>query len=166
MTSFHIKNLFFLVAVFGFAMILGLPDRVIFAATTTPSTTTPEALVSFDFDDGFESAYKLALPIVNAAGFKATEYIITHKFTVKGYVTGEQVLDMQAKGNEIGAHTRTHPHIARLSDIDAWDQIEGSKEDLLNLGVTSVNTFAYPYGEVGSTTEVLVKNAGFIAARR
>jgi peptidoglycan/xylan/chitin deacetylase (PgdA/CDA1 family) len=80
-------------------------------------------------------------------------------------MTSQEVLAMQTAGDEIGAHTQTHPHLADLSLALAQKEIEGSKQDLLSMGITSVATFAYPYGSHNTDVEQLVKNAGFIDAR-
>jgi peptidoglycan/xylan/chitin deacetylase (PgdA/CDA1 family) len=122
-------------------------------------------IISLDFDDGFESAYQLAEPIIHAAGYRTTQYIITHALGEKNYMTVQQVLAMQAAGDEIGAHTQTHPHLTDIPLAQAQTEITGSKQDLLDMGVTSVTTFAYPYGSHNAAIEGLVKNAGFIDAR-
>lgn len=72
-------------------------------------------MVTLSFNDGYASAYKYGLLIVDAAGLKCTDYIITLAISEPGYVTKEEVLAMQAKGHEIGAHTRTHPHLPEFN---------------------------------------------------
>ncbi len=121
-------------------------------------------MLSFNFDDGLLSAYEKGLPIFNKAGFKTTQYIITQAFSKVNYVNKQQVLEMSAEGHEIGAHTRTHPHLTTLSEAAAQDEIIGSKQDLIDMGITPT-TFAYPYGDENPTVENLVKQAGFAGAR-
>jgi peptidoglycan/xylan/chitin deacetylase (PgdA/CDA1 family) len=64
----------------------------------------------------------------------------------------------------IGAHTRTHPVLARLSDDAARAEVVGSKEwleDVLNEPVTA---FSYPYGgsdHYGRNAVEIVRAAGF-----
>jgi peptidoglycan/xylan/chitin deacetylase (PgdA/CDA1 family) len=123
--------------------------------------------VSINFDDGWLSVYQNAIPILNAAGFKSNQYITTDYLTPNypGYVKPEQVLAMQSQGHVIGAHTRSHPDLTSLTTEQARQEIAGSRSDLLNIGATPVNTFAYPLGAYNSTIQQLVREAGFTGAR-
>jgi peptidoglycan/xylan/chitin deacetylase (PgdA/CDA1 family) len=71
---------------------------------------------------------------------------------------------MQAMGHEKGSHSRTHADLT-LPGTDLVSEIVGSKQDLLNIGVTSVSSFAYPYGSVNDIAKTAVKNAGYSSAR-
>ncbi len=122
-------------------------------------------MVSLNFDDGTRSTYENGLPILNKAGLKSTQYIITGRFNFPGYVNANEVLAMQAAGHEIGAHTRTHPDLTTLTVDQMRNEIAGSKADLLAIGVTSVETFAYPFGGYNDTVVQVVKDAGFLGAR-
>jgi len=137
------------------------------AAPSTPPVhiAQPSALISINFDDGYTSAYEIGLPLVEAAGYKVTEFIITGKLGMPTYVTSAQVLDEESRGHEIQAHTRTHPHLSTLTDAQQQDEIEGSKDDLTMLLRHAPTLFAYPYGDFNSTTLTLVQQDGFAAAR-
>jgi len=132
--------------------------------TGSPSPVTPRGVVSIDFDDGDESGYVNGLPIVQAAGFKTTQFIVTKHLDTPGYVTTGQVLAMQDSGHEIGAHTRTHLPLSTLTAAQQQDEIVGSLTDLKTLGVNATS-FAYPYGEYNDTTLSIVGDAGFLSAR-
>jgi peptidoglycan/xylan/chitin deacetylase (PgdA/CDA1 family) len=121
-------------------------------------------VVSLNFDDGYESAYVNGLPMVEAAGFKTTQFIITKRLDTAGYLTTGQVLAMQNSGHETGAHTRTHPHLSTLTAARQQDEIVGSLTDLEAIGVTPIS-FAYPYGDYDDTTLSIVGSAGFLDAR-
>jgi peptidoglycan/xylan/chitin deacetylase (PgdA/CDA1 family) len=123
-------------------------------------------MISLNFDDGWLSAYNNALPILNKAGLKSTQYIIGEGLSDPyNYVNASQVLTMQSTGHEIGAHSRTHADLIGLSASQLQSEINGSKQDLLEIGVNQVNTFAYPFGDVNSTVETATRNAGFTSAR-
>ncbi len=138
----------------------GLPQSQLDTATTI----TNGPIISIDFDDGFISEYNNALSIINGAGFPTTQYIITGFLTREGRVNKQQILAMQAAGNEIGAHTRTHPYLAKIPEAQARDEICGSKKDLIAIGITP-KTLAYPEGNFDPTVENIVKQAGFLGAR-
>ncbi|RJQ31527.1 hypothetical protein C4572_02290 [Candidatus Parcubacteria bacterium] len=130
------------------------------------SSPAPSGLVSLNFDDGWITTYQNALPILNAAGLKSTQYISSGRFDFSTYVNIDQMLDMQAKGHEIGSHTKTHANLTILSTEEMRDEIIGSKEDLLAAGVNSVTTFAYPFGAYNESVVAVVEEAGYKGARR
>jgi peptidoglycan/xylan/chitin deacetylase (PgdA/CDA1 family) len=58
-----------------------------------------------------------------------------------------QVKALRQGGMQIGAHTLTHPILARISDEEARDEMQGSKTFLENLLGEEVPLFAYPNGK-------------------
>jgi peptidoglycan/xylan/chitin deacetylase (PgdA/CDA1 family) len=123
-----------------------------------------EGMVSLNFDDGLLSIYNNALPVLNQYGLKSTQYINSGKFGNRDFVTAAQVIEMQNQGHEIGAHTRNHVDLTTLSESQMRDEIIGNLNDLRNIGA-NVTTFAYPFGAYNSTTDRIVREAGFIGAR-
>ena len=160
-------TVFHLIAQTGYLIV----DDASLSKTTSPTNNTnafSEGLVSLNFDDGYKITFTNALPILNKAGLKSTQYVISG--TLNGsygpsYVTAADVLTMQAQGHEIGAHTQTHPHLPQLTNSQIIDEITGSRGDLLSIGVKNVDTFAYPFGEYNDFVVQTVKNAGFSGAR-
>ena len=74
----------------------------------------------------------------------------------------ERVRDLP--GVEIGAHTVTHPHVARLDADSAWAEISGSRARLEERLDISVRHFAFPYGQrvdCGPRDFAFVRDAGF-----
>ena len=121
--------------------------------------------MSINFDDGFESAFVNGMPIIDAAGLKTTQFLITQKLALVSYISGGQMLAMQANGHEIAAHTRTHPHLSTLTDAQQHDEIDGSLQDLrLDWGINAA-VFAYPYGDYNDSTLAIVRADGFNGAR-
>jgi len=117
-----------------------------------------EGFVSLNFDDGWLSQYEEAAPILAAAGLKATFYITTERLGQTNFMTADQVLGLYQSGHEIGAHTRTHPHLPLLTKDQMREEIVGSKRALQGLGVADVMTFSYPFGEWDTTSLRIVKN--------
>lgn len=139
------------------------------SSLSLPSTKKHEkGMVSLTFDDGWDSQYYNALPVLDAAGMKGTFYITSRQLKdngFDGFMTIFQVRDLAARGHEIGAHTRTHAHLPLISDENQRDEIFGSRNDLLSMNIGPILSFAYPYGEFNNTSERLVKEAGFSSAR-
>src|SRR5215475_3291679 len=155
-----------------FAQILLLPSLLLAGCSSAYDANQPplsgpptEGVVSINFDDGYESAYEIGLPIVEHAGFKTTQFIITKLVGTPTYVTMGQVLAMQNSGNEIGNHTRTHPNLAALTPAQQKDEIVGAEQDLINMGVTTPTSFAFPFGTHDDSTQSILIDAGFTAAR-
>jgi peptidoglycan/xylan/chitin deacetylase (PgdA/CDA1 family) len=131
----------------------------------TPVSPAMKGMASINFDDGFESAFVNGMPIVDAAGLKTTQFIITQKLDVAPHISVAQMLAMQANGHEIAAHTRTHPHLSTLTDAQQHDEIDGSLQDLrVNWGIEAA-VFAYPYGDYNDSTLAIVRADGFNGAR-
>ena len=83
-------------------------------------------------------------------------------------MSSDQVRALRRAGMQIGAHTRTHPILARIGEREAVAEIEGSKHDLQALLGEPVSLFAYPNGKPGADYRArhadLVRRAGFAAA--
>lgn len=122
-----------------------------------------EGRVSITFDDGFQSAYNI-LPILDKAGVRGTWYVITHMLNKQEYMSSEEVKRLAADGQEIGAHSQTHPHLPTLTLAQQEQEIGGSSTDLAALGVNA-KSFAYPYGEFNDSTVAALVHAGFQSAR-
>ncbi len=83
-------------------------------------------------------------------------------------MTSLQVQALRRAGMLIGAHTVSHPILARLEAGQALHEIEASKVFLEGLLGEPVNLFAYPNGKPGAdyspTTTDIVRRLGFHAA--
>ena len=129
-----------------------------------PFTISNHGLVSINFDDGYQSMYDNGLPILDAAGLKSTQYIITQQVGLDSYVTLDEVMQMYNNGHEIGVHTRTHPNLTTLTKAQMTDEIVGATQDIISWGITPT-TLAYPYGGYNPMVESVVKSAGLRGAR-
>lgn len=124
--------------------------------------------VTFSFDDGWLSQKTDALPKLISAGFKGTFYIVTHQMADQGFagfMSTADVKTLYADGEEIGAHTQTHPHLTTLSSAQQSAEIFGSQTDLINMNVGPITSFAYPYGEYNQTTLGLLRGSSLQNAR-
>ncbi len=57
-----------------------------------------------------------------------------------------QLSDLSSAGIEIGAHTRSHRDLRRLSTEEAHEEIAGSRTELEDRLGRPVESFAYPFG--------------------
>jgi len=129
-------------------------------------TKFSQGMVSLDFDDGSISEFTNGIPILNDAGFKSTQYIITdYVGTDSDYVTSSNILQMQTLGHEIQNHTKSHPYLTQLTQTQVTEEIMGAKSILLSLGVNQVTALSYPFGDHNDSIVNSVRNLGFSAAR-
>jgi peptidoglycan/xylan/chitin deacetylase (PgdA/CDA1 family) len=142
-------------------------DNVAITPSSASSGIFSTGAVTFRMDDGLGNQYSAAAPMLDAAGFKGTFYIVSRETADNGFpglMSKAQVQDLAARGHEIGAHTRTHAHLTRLTPQQQQDEIAGSRQDLLGWNVGPMLSFAYPYGEYDATTLQIVRDAGFTSA--
>ena len=83
-------------------------------------------------------------------------------------MTSAQVADLRAQGMVVGAHTASHPILARLSAPAAMSDITRGKARLEEILSEQVTLFAYPNGKPGEDylpgNVMQVRDAGFHAA--
>jgi peptidoglycan/xylan/chitin deacetylase (PgdA/CDA1 family) len=130
-------------------------------------TKFSQGMLSISFDDGEFSAYENTVSVLDPLGLKSTHFIVSDYLSdnFPGYIKPPEVLDLEARGHEIGAHTRSHPDLTTLTAAEMQNEIAGSKNDLLALGVKEVNAIAYPFGAYDQQVEDLVAQDGFLGAR-
>ncbi|MBE3598761.1 MAG: polysaccharide deacetylase family protein [Limnochordaceae bacterium] len=131
--------------------------------------------VAITFDDGYEELFRYAWPILRARHAPATIFVVAGLSAnrwerARGYprkpLLGDRELQrMVASGLvEVGSHTLTHPHLARIRPDQAWYEIHRSRELLETRIGRPVRLFSYPYGELDPTLRAMVEQAGYVAA--
>jgi peptidoglycan/xylan/chitin deacetylase (PgdA/CDA1 family) len=78
------------------------------------------------------------------------------------------VRTLHGAGMDIGAHTKTHPILTRLTQVEARREISASRDALRSIVGNDVPLFAYPNGKPGDDYAAehvrMVEEAGFSAA--
>ena len=140
-----------------------LPRIVEYLQTGQP---LPDRTVAITIDDAYLSVYEEAWPRLKALNmpftvFVATQYIDANRY---GYMSWDQIRELQAGGVTIGSQTRTHPHMHKISIERSKSEIaESNARFIAELGMRP-DLFAYPYGEYDMAVIEAVKQAGFTAA--
>lgn len=146
--------------------------RILFAQVISPvigvllrsrSSETSNGLrngiVSISFDDGLKSQFDYAFPLMKARRIKGTFYVTTDKIWDfshdPSYMSISELQNLEADGNEIGSHCRTHSRLTSLSDEQIHDDCKFSKEVLQSYGFLAEN-FAYPYGDTNEHVNSIV----------
>lgn len=128
-------------------------------------------------DDGYTDNLDNALPVLQQYGFSATCYAVSAapgnvnhwdtksvKAIRQPLMDAGQLLEWQAAGMEIGAHTRTHPHLTHSSDKALVEEIHTCKAELEDILGREVTQFCYPYGDHDERVVAAVRDAGFTDA--
>ena len=124
----------------------------------------PEKPIILTFDDGYDNNYTEMLPILEAHGMKAVVYVITNEIGKEGYLTLEQIKDMQRRGLEIGSHTADHIPLVMLDEEILLNQVRYSKIFLEWSGLETIYSFSYPNGEYNLELAKLVQREGYLTA--
>jgi peptidoglycan/xylan/chitin deacetylase (PgdA/CDA1 family) len=65
---------------------------------------------------------------------------------------------------EVGAHTMTHPMLAKLPEVHQRSEIKQSKQALEAILNRPVTSFAFPFGSSSPKTVAIVRDEGFVCA--
>jgi len=126
----------------------------------------PPHPIVISLDDGWSDQFTYAFPLLKKYQYPATFFVFTNPIGSRGFLTWEELRTLRDAGMTIGAHTRSHPFLTKITDpAILWREIAGSKQTLeKNLGIT-VNEFAYPFGRYDAAIVAMVEKAGYTAAR-
>jgi peptidoglycan/xylan/chitin deacetylase (PgdA/CDA1 family) len=111
-----------------------------------------EPLVTVTFDDGWESIYSEAAPIMGQYQIASTQYILPSQFNAPQYMSVGQALSMRQAGHEITSHTYTHANLTKLSDKQIKEELDTSIEVLKKFDLIDEDNlnFAAPLGATDS----------------
>lgn len=133
-------------------------------------------VVGITFDDGYLNNLTHALPALMKQGFSSTCYVVDGLLGKTNVwdehigiaqtllMTAEQLFQLQAGGQEVGAHAQDHVDLLCVTDIAAWKQIAKSKATLQTLLDKPINHFCYPYGKFDERHSTMAKQASYETA--
>lgn len=110
------------------------------------------------FDDGYQTAYAEAFPVLQRYAMSATVFLTVGAAAARGsadrlpsfegrpMLSWREIREMLGGGIEFGAHTLTHPDLTRLSAENIAVEMAGSKQCIEDALGTPVTSFAYPFG--------------------
>jgi peptidoglycan/xylan/chitin deacetylase (PgdA/CDA1 family) len=124
----------------------------------------PRHPVVVSFDDGYDSQYRAARPILRRLGWPGVLNLEVHNLHVAGGLSDRQVREMLAAGWELAAHTITHPDLTTVGPARLDREVAGSRAALRRRFGVPVRFFCYPSGRYDAATERAVGAAGFSGA--
>lgn len=116
--------------------------------------------IALTFDDGFQNFFAEAFPVLEYYKFTATVFLVTD-FCGKtndwagnppilprcNLLAWREIKELNERGIEFGAHTRTHPDLTKISAEKAGREITESKAIIEEKLGSRATVFAYPYGK-------------------
>ena len=115
--------------------------------------------VALTFDDGFENLVEHAFPVLEQYGLPATVFMVSgycgrlnawpgqpERGIPRLRLMNGNHLRQAPRRVEIGAHTVTHPNLAKLPPARAAAELRDGRAALEDITGRTVRCFAYPYG--------------------
>ncbi|MGY4828961.1 polysaccharide deacetylase family protein [Sphaerotilaceae bacterium SBD11-9] len=140
------------------------------AAFIDGKQAVPARSVVLTFDDGYESYYRYAYPLLKKHGMPATVFLYSDFVGAADALTWAQMQEMTASGLiDIQAHSKTHANlINRLRDeadaayrqrIDL--EVRAPRELIERRLKQPVKDFAYPYGDANEIVLDALSRSGY-----
>ena len=126
--------------------------------------TMPPKPIMLTFDDGYEDNYHNMLPLVEERGMKAVVYVIANQLGQEGYLTFDQLKDMQTRGIEIGNHTADHLPLDELSHDEIVYEVGASKTYLEWSGINTIYSLSYPNGKYNDEIIKILEQENYFTA--
>ena len=113
--------------------------------------------VVLTFDDGCESFYNIAYPIIKSFGFDSTVYPITGFLGQKAIInqriynhlkvmSKKMIKELSENGVNFGAHSVNHFKFTGISESEIEYEIKYSKISLEQILGMTIDSFSYPHG--------------------
>lgn len=118
--------------------------------------------VVFSFDDGGSSFFNVIAPALEKCGRRGVFCITTSFIGSPGFMTADQIVDLDRRGHVIASHSHTHPKI--ISELpyrqiqEEWMQ---SKEILESIVGHDITVASVPGGAVSGNVAKAMEEAGY-----
>ncbi len=157
-------------------------------AYVTEGTPLPEKPILITFDDGYESNYRYAFPLLQKYGMKAVISVIgywselysheQYKHINYSHLTWEQIKELQDSGiveiqnhsyhlhsleNRRGARMKNGEDVSHYQEILRQD-LSKNQEMLQNATGVLPTTFTYPFGYISKESFPVLEELGFQAS--
>jgi peptidoglycan/xylan/chitin deacetylase (PgdA/CDA1 family) len=117
--------------------------------------------VVITFDDGCETDFLVAAPILKQLGFGATFYVTSGFLSKPGYMSIAQLRELSCLGFEIGCHSMTHPYLPDVDEAGLRREMVGAKNDLEQILGTAVEHFSCPGGQCDDRVVAVAREGGY-----
>lgn len=129
-------------------------------ATSAPSSYAGPVFTVVD-DDTPRNFLDMMKPILDQRGIKVTLGVITNNVGKSGYLTKDELLQLQAEGHEIVSHSTDHTNIytgaTGVTNKQIEDSLKDSQQWLIDNGFKGYDTFVLPYGSSNDNAKRLMR---------
>jgi len=119
--------------------------------------------IALTFDDGHCSDYEIAFPLLLEAGVRAEFFVNTATVGRKGFLSWEQISEMQRAGMSFESHSHDHVDLSRLPFREKERQLQRSKQMLEDRLGSEVEFLAVPYGRLSPQVVEVAIETGYRA---
>lgn len=123
-------------------------------------TVNASIKIILNFDDGYESVYTNAFPVMKKNNIPGVVFVITNQLDRRNHLSVKQLREMRNNGWEIGSHTVCHYNLEVLKAGVLKHEIEGSKSQLQDAGLIDKNyaSFCSPMSKWNNNIENIVSS--------
>lgn len=123
----------------------------------------PAKPIVITFDDGYSDNFTNAFPIMRKYNFPGTVFMVSGYIDGEGFLTSDQLLQLQAAGWTIGGHSQNHENLSKVSDEIAAQELKNSRAALESLLGRPLKYIAYPFGGFNTSIMELAQTDGYLA---
>ncbi len=128
--------------------------------------------VFLTFDDGYESVYTHAFPILERFGFSATIFLISGWVGKKNlwdanwgrqfkHLSWLQIEELKSFGFNFGSHTVNHPDLTKLNQKEVEYELINSKNLIEDKLGERVLFLSYPFGRYNQKVKRIAQKTGY-----
>jgi peptidoglycan/xylan/chitin deacetylase (PgdA/CDA1 family) len=116
-----------------------------------------QPLITITFDDGWETTYTDAMPLLQKYGLPSTQYVLSGQQKNFNYLSFKQMRMIKQGGHEIACHSVDHKDLTTLNAKDLQAELTDCKTTLDKELSMNVREFASPYGHEDAVTVKAIK---------
>jgi peptidoglycan/xylan/chitin deacetylase (PgdA/CDA1 family) len=124
----------------------------------------PPKPIIISVDDGYVDDIRTILPDLERRHMVATFFVITGRMTEPGFLSADQIRELDRAGMDVGNHTAHHLDLRALTPTELRSETAGSRRTLEAVLGHPVYFFAYPFGAFNAAVVAAVRAAGFTLA--
>jgi hypothetical protein len=137
---------------------------------SSPTSSSPPITTAITFDDGLQSFYDNAYPLLEDKGIKSTVFAIAGTVGKSGgwdimgktqHIDANTLREIASKGHEIGSHSLTHANLVWLDDKELMKELRNSRIILEDITGKPVKSLSFPFGSWNKRVWNAAKSAGY-----
>lgn len=120
-----------------------------------------EPRVEITFDDGNASDIGIGLPLLAAAGLRATFFVLAGRLDQPGSLTRRDVAELLRNGMAIGSHGENHVDWTKASDATMRRELYDARARIEDVTGGAVDSLSVPFGAFDGRVLRLIAEAGY-----